>query len=83
MQALLTSVHIMFVTIARVKFNDLPDTAKSANVITRPEPAGLGGTLVAVSGEIIEVCGSPGEVANDPAKGHQYFLQKDGGKCNG
>lgn len=58
----------------RVLFNDLPDSAKSTNVIT----LGLSGTLVANSGDIVEVCGSPGEVANDPSKGHQYLLQKWG-----
>lgn len=58
----------------RISFNSLPDTAKSEKVIT----LGLGGTVVAGSGEVIEVCGSPGEVGNQPSRGHQYLLQKDG-----
>jgi len=57
----------------RVSFNDLPDTAKSASV-----NLSLGGTLIASSGELMEVCGSPGEVGNDPSKGNQYLLQKYG-----
>jgi hypothetical protein len=55
----------------RILFNSLPDSARSANVVTS-----LGGTVVEESRKIIEVCGSPGEVGNDPLKGHQYLLQK-------
>ena len=58
----------------RVSFDDLPDSAKSVNAITK----GLGGTIVADSGDLVEVCASPGEVSNDPSKGHQYLLQKYG-----
>jgi len=38
----------------------------------------IGGAVVEESRKIIEVCGSPGEVGNDPFKGHQYLLQKYG-----
>ena len=67
------NIYLLFFTFFRVSFNDLPDSAKSASVITE-----LGGTTVADSSELIEVCGSPGEVGNDPSKGHKYFLQKYG-----
>ncbi|KAL7541734.1 hypothetical protein ACHAXR_011178 [Thalassiosira sp. AJA248-18] len=56
-----------------ISFNELPNSAKSAAVITA-----LGGSVAADSGPIIEVCGSPGEVGNDPSFGHQYLLQKYG-----
>lgn len=39
----------------RVAFNDLPDAAKSTNVVLA-----LGGTVIEESGSIVEVCGSPG-----------------------
>ncbi len=55
----------------KIMFNDLPPSAKSAKVVTS-----LGGTIVADSGEVVEVCSSPGEVANSPNAGHQYLLQK-------
>lgn len=58
----------------RVSFDELPDSAKSVNAITK----GLNGTIIANSGDLVEVCGSPGEVSNDPSKGHQYLLQKYG-----
>jgi hypothetical protein len=57
----------------RIAFNDLPPSAKSTEVIQA-----LGGSVVADSSAVIEVCGSPGEVANDPSLGHQYLLQKYG-----
>ncbi|KAL7539351.1 hypothetical protein ACHAXR_009213, partial [Thalassiosira sp. AJA248-18] len=57
----------------RVTFNNLPDPAKSAHVVTD-----LGGTVIEDSGHIVEVCGSPGEVSNDPAKGNHYHFQKFG-----
>jgi cullin-associated NEDD8-dissociated protein 1 len=38
----------------------------------------LGGSIVADSSAVIEVCGSKGEVANDPSLGHQYLFQKYG-----
>jgi len=55
----------------RILFNSLPDSASSANVVIS-----LGGAVVEESRKIIEVCGSPGEVSNDPQLGHQYLLQK-------
>jgi len=66
--------HIFLIQSFRVSFDNLPDSAKSVNAITK----GLGGTVVANSGDLVEVCGSPGEVSNDPSKGHQYLLQKWG-----
>ncbi len=54
-----------------INFDNLPPSAKSTKVV-----AALGGTLVADSGEVVEVCSSPGEVANSPEAGHQYLLQK-------
>ena len=57
----------------RILFNDLPPSAKSSDVVTA-----LGGSVVADSGEVVEVCGSPGEIRNDPSLGHQYLLQKYG-----
>ena len=66
-------IYLLFFAFLRVSFNDLPDSAKSASVITE-----LGGSTVADSSELIEVCGSPGEVGNDPSKGSKYFLQKYG-----
>eukprot|EP00804_Cyclotella_cryptica_P011127 CCRYP_019061-RA/>CCRYP_019061-RA protein AED:0.09 eAED:0.09 QI:216/1/1/1/0.83/0.69/13/1964/1704 len=57
----------------KIAFNDLPPSAKSTEVINA-----LGGSVVADSSSVIEVCGSPGEVANDPTLGHQYLLQKYG-----
>jgi cullin-associated NEDD8-dissociated protein 1 len=51
----------------------LPSSAKSDSVIVA-----LGGSIVADSSAVIEVCGSPGEVANSPSRGHQYLLQKYG-----
>ena len=56
-----------------IAFNDLPEIAKSVDVITD-----VGGTVVAANQELVEVCGSPGEVGNDSTKGHQYYLQKTG-----
>jgi len=56
-----------------ISFDDLPASAKSPNVVTS-----LGGTVVSESGEVVEVCSSPGEVANAPELGHQYLLQKYG-----
>ena len=56
-----------------IAFNDLPASAKSNDAI-----AALGGSVIADSSAVIEVCGSPGEVSNDPSLGHQYLLQKYG-----
>ena len=39
---------------------------------------GLGGSVIENSRHQIEVCGSPGEVANDPTLGNQYLVQKAG-----
>lgn len=64
---------IIFSSLHRVLFNDLPETAKSPNVA-----AALGGLIESDSGQLIEVCGSPGEVGNDPSLGHNYLLQKFG-----
>jgi hypothetical protein len=41
---------------SRVLFNSLPESARSVEVVTN-----LGGSVVANSKKIIEVCGSPGE----------------------
>jgi cullin-associated NEDD8-dissociated protein 1 len=56
-----------------IDFNNLPLSAKSDAAIVA-----LGGSIVAESSAVIEVCGSPGEVSNDPSLGHQYLLQKYG-----
>ncbi|KAL7501904.1 hypothetical protein ACHAXN_000111, partial [Cyclotella atomus] len=57
----------------RIAFNTFPSSAKSDAVILA-----LGGSIVADSSAVIEVCGSKGEVANDPSLGHQYLFQKYG-----
>lgn len=56
-----------------MSFNSLPASAKSTKVVEA-----LGGSVTAGSSAVIEVCGSPGEVSNNPALGHQYLLQKYG-----
>lgn len=59
----------------RVQFINLPDSAKSSRTtITQ----GLGGAIVEESERLLEICSSPGEVANDPILGHKYKLQKWG-----
>ena len=63
----------LFVLSIRLLFNALPDSARSIDVVTS-----LGGAVVAESRKIIEVCGSPGEVGNDPLLGNQYLLHKFG-----
>eukprot|EP00957_Ditylum_brightwellii_P016749 1260613-Ditylum_brightwellii.AAC.1 len=56
----------------KVNFADMPTS------VQEPELASFfGAELIpdAVS-DYVEVCASPGEVANDPSLGHQYRLQK-------
>ena len=43
----------------RVLFNSLPESARSVEVVTN-----LGGSVVANSKKVIEVCGSPGEYSS-------------------
>ena len=53
-----------------VDFKDLSPTVQSAAMASELGAAAVGGGVT----ETYEACGSPGEVASDPSKGHRYQM---------
>lgn len=53
-----------------VDFKDLSPTVQSATMATELGAVAVGGGVT----ETYEACGSPGEVASDPSKGHRYQM---------